>query len=100
MTFDQSYLDDEKQMTEAERKEYVSAIAAIWPRIEKDIKRFLFKQLMINSNQMETWDQVLVGRGAFAGQEMLYDYWNSINQEYIASISFEEFEKFNSISEI
>ena len=99
MTFDQSYLDDESPMTEAERKEYCSAIAAVWPRLEKDIKKFLFKQIMFNNNQAIDWDQVLIGRGVFAGQEMLYDYWKSINQEYLDRLVHTNFDSHSPLAE-
>lgn len=100
MTFNESYLDDEQPMTEAERNEYCSSIASIFPRIEKDIKRFLFKQIMFNSNLSATWEEVLTGRGVFAGQEMLLDYWRSVNQEYLDRVSQKEFEKNSPLGEI
>lgn len=91
---------EEESMTEAERKEYCSAIAAVWPRLEKDIKKYLHKQLLFSANQSETWDQVLVGRGAFAGMEILHQYWSSIYQEYLDRIAPQDFDKNNPINEI
>ncbi len=92
--------NDDNPQTEAERKEYCSAIAAIYPRIKKDIERFLYRQLMFTSNQAETWEQVLVGRGTFAGMEMLLDYWRAINQEYVDRIVPQDFDKNSPIGEL
>lgn len=97
---DLSDVEGQKDLTPAERKEYCASISAIWPRLKKDIEKYLYQQLLFSSNQAETWEQVLVGRGAFAGMEMLFQHWQAAHQEHVADLSFDDFEKFNSISEV
>ena len=76
-------VDKEKEQSEQERVEYTAAIAAVFPRLEKDIKKFLYEQLIKTSMQAETWEQVLVGRGVFAGMEILLDHWKKANTEHL-----------------
>lgn len=78
---DLSDVEEEKEQTEAERAEYIAAISAVYPRLEKDIKRFLYAQLMFVSNNAETWEQVLFGRGTFNGMDVLLNYWKQAHIE-------------------
>lgn len=78
---------EDKEMSESERRDYCAAIFAVFPRLEKDIKKFLYKQLMFSSNQAATWDEVLVGRGVFAGAELLLEFWQNAKNEHIANSS-------------
>ena len=55
---------------------------------------------MFSSNQAETWEQVLVGRGMFAGVELLLEHWQTAQKEYIASHKKEEeFDEHNPLPE-
>lgn len=90
-----------KELTEQERKDYCAAIFAIFPRLEKDIKKFLYEQLIFSSMKAATWEEVLVGRGVFAGAELLLEHWRKANDEHMENtLSKEEFEKEKPISEI
>lgn len=73
---------EEKEQSEGDRKAYCAAIAAVFPRIEKDIKRFLQEQLVNTSLRSETWEQLLVGRGVFGGMEILLEHWKKANTEH------------------
>jgi len=75
-------LEDEKEMSANERKEYCAAIFAVWPRLEKDIKGFLYRQLMFSSNEAEDWDKVVFGRGTFNGMDLLYEHWKKAASEF------------------
>lgn len=93
--------DDEEEMPEQERREYCATIHAVFPRLEKDIKKFLAKQLLFVSNKSENWEQVLVGRGAFGGMDLLLEHWRIANQEHIdRSLPTESFDKHNPIGDI
>ena len=74
---------EEKEQDENERKEYCAAIAAVFPRIERDIKKALHEQLLKASMQSETWEQTLVGRGVFAGFELLLEKWSKAHAEHL-----------------
>ena len=46
---------EDKEFTEAERKDYCAAISAIFPRIEKDIKKFQINQFIFILNESLNW---------------------------------------------
>ena len=93
--------EDEKPMNEQERKDYVSAITAVYPRLEKDIRRFLYLQLLVMSKESENWEQVLFGRGVFDGMAQLLEHWTRIRQEHTDVNKTEgEFEKNSPIGEV
>src|SRR3989304_1853024 len=93
--------DVEEEMTESDRKDYCAAISAVFPRLEKDIKRFLHAQLMYASNQAENWEQVIFGRGTFNGMALLLEYWKQINNKHISDTKEKEsFDKHKIINEI
>ena len=79
-SIDISDVPNDKEMTEAERKQYVSIIAAAWPKIEKDIKQFMYKQVLAIT-ESENWEKVNYGRGTCNGLSLLYDYWKQIDAE-------------------
>jgi len=98
---DLSDINDEKEMSESERKEYCAAIFAVFPRIEKDIKKFLYEQLLFSSNQAETWEGVIFGRGTFNGMSLLLEHWNKANLEHQGnSKPKDDFDKNNPIGEV
>jgi len=90
---------DRKDMSEADRKAYCAAIFAVWPRLEKDIKEFLYDQLMFSSNEAETWERVIFGRGSFNGMDLLFEHWKKAVSEHQVPEEG-EFNKNNPISEI
>jgi hypothetical protein len=73
---------EEKQETEAERRNYCGAIYAVFPILEKDIKRMLYKQLLFANNNSENWDQVLFSRGTFNGMSLLLEQWKQASTEH------------------
>ena len=92
---------EEKEESESEWREYCTAIAAVWPRLEKDIKKFLHEQLVKTSLQSEIWEQVLVGRGVYAVMEILLEHWRKANAEHFNQVKPEEgFDKSSVIGEL
>ncbi len=81
-SIDLSCVEDDKAMSETERRAYASAVHAVFPRLEKDVKRFMYQQLLFNSKESETWEQVLFGRGSLDGMAQLLGYWNGVSQEH------------------
>ena len=81
---------EEKEMAETERQNYSAAIFAVFPRLEKDIKNFLHKQLIFSSNQAENWEQVIFSRGTFNGISLLLEHWIRAKNEYLEKLSEKE----------
>lgn len=94
--------EDEKEISKEERKSYCAAIFAVWPRLEKDIKELLHRQLMFVCNEAETWEQVIFGRGTFNGIDLLYKLWKAAATEFEATPKEEkgDFNKSNPMPEI
>src|SRR3990167_9617159 len=80
----------EGEETEADRKAYCAAIFAVFPRLEKDLKKFLHAQLLFSSNQADTWERVIFGRGTFNGISLLLEHWQQAHNEHIASVTDKE----------
>ena len=91
---------EEKKMSESERKEYVAAISAVFPRLEKDIKRFLHEQLMFIANQAQDMNQISFGRGTFNGMDLLLSHWRKAHLEHTVKEPKEEFDKHDPVGEI
>lgn len=84
-SIDLSDIEDKKfrkDMTQAERDAYCSAIFAVWPRLEKDLKEFMHDQLLFVCNNAEDMLQVSFGRGTFNGFDFLFDYWQTAASEW------------------
>lgn len=77
--------DEEKEESEAERRAYCAAIFAVWPRLEKDLKKMMHTQLMFSSNQSEDWFQTILGRGTFNGLSLPFEKWRMAQAEHIAN---------------
>lgn len=82
-SIDLSDVTEDEEMSESERRDYCAAIFAVFPRLEKDIKKFLYQQLMFSSNNATTWEQVIFGRGTFNGIDLLLDHWQKAQAEHI-----------------
>ncbi len=85
-SLDLSDLED-KMLSESERKDYVAAIFAVWPRLEKDLKKFMYDQLMFASQKATTWEEVLFARGTFNGMDLIFEHWKIAANEFEASAS-------------
>jgi hypothetical protein len=81
-SIDLSDIKVEEEMTEIERDGYCAQIFAVFPLIEKDIKKMLYQQLMFISNNSENWEQVIFGRGTFNGLDLLLEKWEKATSEY------------------
>ena len=75
---------EEKDQSAEDRKNYCAAIFSVFPRLEKDLKRFMHEQLMFSSIQAATWEQVLFGRGTFNGLDLMLEHWKTAAAEYRA----------------
>lgn len=93
---------EEKEESESDREAYCAAIFAVFPRLEKDIKKMLYEQLLYASNQAETWERVIFARGTFNGMDLLLEKWKqaALEHEVKPKEDREEFNKNSSISEI
>ena len=90
---------EEKELTEVERKDYCAAIFAVFPRLEKDIKRAAFQQLKLTFESADNMDKVALGQGTVNGMSVLLELWKKANIEYQAQPK-EDFDKNNPLSEI
>lgn len=99
-SIDLSDFEDEKPMTPDERKEYVAAISAVWPRLEKDIKRLQYHQVMFIAITGTDWEQVIFGRGTFNGLDLLKDKWEKAAIEHNAKEQPEGFDKHDPIGKV
>jgi len=101
-SIDLSDVEEEKDMTESERAAYCATIFAVFPRLEKDIKEMLYKQLMFVNNEAADWSQVVFGRGTFNGMDLLLEKWKKAAMEHEANSKEEngEFNKNNPVPEI
>lgn len=100
-SIDLSDVAEDEDMTEEDYTQYIATISAAWPRLEKDIKKLLYAQLMFTSNESANWDQVLFGRGTFNGLDLLREKWEKAHNEHMArSIPTEEFDEHAPIGEI
>lgn len=98
---DLSDVQEDGEMSEAERREYAAAIFAVFPRLEKDIKKFLYTQLLFSSNEAVTWEQVIFGRGTFNGMDLLLEHWRKVNAEHVGNSKPQEgFDPHNPIGQI
>src|SRR3990167_10007070 len=91
---------EQEEMTESERKDYCAAISAVFPRLEKDIKKFLHEQLLFIATNGVDMEQIQFARGTFNGLDMLLDHWRIVHLEYISKIPKEEFDKTSPINQI
>lgn len=71
-----------KDMSVSERKAYCAAIFAIFPRLEKDIKEFMYDQLLFMNLEAQDMLQVSIGRGTFNGFDLLLQHWKKAASEY------------------
>ena len=84
-----------------ERKKYCATISAVFPTLEKDIKKFLYEQLMFQALEAKTWEEVLVGRGTFNGMDLLLEHWKKAHEEHIGnSLPKEKFDKYKVVGEL
>ena len=86
-SIDLSDIEDKKfrkDMSTSDRDAYCAAIFAVWPRLEKDLKEFMYDQLMFASLNTESFEQLLVARGTFNGFDLLFDFWRTAASEYEA----------------
>ncbi len=100
-SIDLSDVEVEEEMTETERDGYCAQVFAVFPIIEKDIKKMLYQQLLFSSNNAETWEQVLVSRGTCNGLYLLLEKWKKATAEYEDKHKGkEDFDKNNSLPEL
>lgn len=72
----------EEEMSEADRKAYCSAISAVFPRLEKDIKRAMYQQLLLTFSTADNMDKITLGQGTFNGMSLLLRHWRIAHLEH------------------
>lgn len=91
----------EEEMSENERKEYNSAVSAVWPRLKKDIEKFIYDQLLFASNNTSNWEQLLMARGTINGFFLLEEKWKQAHIEHEAGgMPKEKFDKSSPVPEL
>jgi len=88
----------EKEQTPAERAAYCAAISASFPRLEEDIKKLMYAQVLWGAKAAANWDQVVFGRGVLEGMALLLDRWRLANDEHLNQRE-ESFDKHNPLPE-
>lgn len=81
-SIDLSDVKETEEISETDRRAYCAAIFAVFPRIEKDMKKFLYDQLMFGMNQAQTWEQVIFARGTYNGIALLLEHWKKSANEH------------------
>lgn len=82
--------DAESELTEAEQRQHNAAIAAVLHRLERDVKKFLYDQLLFTANEADTWERVVFGRGSFNGMDLLLEHWRRLAAEHRAALKPKE----------
>ena len=91
----------EGEQSEDERRAHCSAIFAVFPRLEKDLKKFMHAQLMFSSMEADTWEKVIFGRGTFNGLSLMYEHWQKASAEHVSNAEKkEDFDKSSPIGEL
>lgn len=91
-------LPKEKEQTEEERATYCSAIFAIFPRLESDIKEKMYEQLIttysigvgMTKNKEERDFEIVRGNGIMEGMAILLESWRQAEAEHRANSKPEE----------
>ena len=89
---------EEKILSEAERRDYNAAIFAVFPRLEKDIKEEMFKELIKTYTESvgtaksinETALATARGSGVVEGMAILLEMWRLAQLEHQAPQKDEE----------
>jgi len=81
---------EEKEMSEVETKEYNAAISAVFPRLEKEIKKFLQDQLLFMATNGVDMEQIQFARGTFNGLNLLLQHWKQAHIEHTSKIGEKE----------
>lgn len=89
-----------EEMSEGKRKEYCSAISTVFLILEKDIKRLMYKQLLLTFSTADNMDKIALGQGTFNGMSLLLEHWRIAHLEYIGKPQPEKFDKHLPIGEI
>lgn len=97
---DLSTVKENVELSESDRRDYVAAIHAVFPRIERDIKHFLYNQLLFSAKEAADWEQVIFGRGMFDGMAQLLEHWRLAHQEHQSYSIGGSFEKHAPLSEM
>ena len=80
---------EEKLITEQERKDYCNAIFAIFPRLEKDIKEEMYRQLIHTYSESIATSplseaqrfEIIRGNGIMEGMAILLEKWRVAKSE-------------------
>jgi len=84
---------EDKEVSETERLNYCAQISAVFPLLEKDIKKAMRDQILLN-NEAEDLNKLTYGRGTCNGISLLYELWSAAKAEYESKIrDKEEFNK-------
>ena len=89
-----------RDRNEEQQRDYCASIHAVFPRIEADIKRLIYHQVLWSAKESENWDQILFSRGVIEGMAMLLELWSQAHHEHQARSLNEPFEPNNPLAEV
>lgn len=97
---DLSQVEDEDKMSPEEHRAYCAAIHAVFPRLEKDLKRFMYNQLLFNAKECADWEQNLFGRGALDALAQVHKFWENASNEHESNSTGDGFNIHSPFNEI
>lgn len=90
-----------KDESEQDRRDYCAAIFSVFPRLEKTLKEMMQEQLLFSSNEADTWERVIFGRGTFNGMALLLENFERASKEHEANSKPEEaFDRHNPVPSV
>lgn len=84
---------EQKEQSEQERKDYCAAIHAVFPRLERDLKWFLYHQTVFVAKESESWEHVAFGRGGIDALTQLLNHWRMAHQEFLGNSTSGDFDR-------
>ena len=84
---------------ETEHSNYIAAISAIFPELERDIKVLTVKQAQ-KTTEAENWEQVIYSRGTINGFSTLLEIWRQADAEHKGKIPKPKFDEHNPLPEL
>lgn len=89
----------EEVRDKSEQGNYVAAISAVFPELERDIKVLTVKQAQ-KTTEAENWEQVIYSRGTINGFSTLLELWRWADAEHKGKMPRDKFEKHSPLPEL
>lgn len=89
-SIDLSGVRDLRPLTEEDRKVYNGRVAAFYPDIERDLKKFLIAQEEYIARVADNEKQLMFARGTINGIMLILEHYQQVFEEYKAQVKPEE----------